>query len=368
MELASILDCYRDRFTSDQQLVNMPSFSAQKRAVNAMISCRTESLGEIQVYCPNCDEVEWYPHSCGHRSCPKCQNHETGNWLERQQQKLLPVTYFMITFTLPAELRQLTYFHQKKVYELLLKSAVETLKELGLNPKRLGGLIGMTAVLHTQTRRLDYHPHVHIVVPGIAYNPEKRLLIRSSDSFFIRDEVVSKKFRGKFLFGLKALGFHFPANTLYNKDWVVKTIVAGKGEPALKYLSRYLYRGVISERNILSHQNGEVTFQYIDSDTKRRKTRILPGYEFVKLVLKHVLPRGFRRVRDFGFLHGNAKKTLHRLQLLLIPKLNDKKKVQRPAFKCRKCGHLMQIIAVQVFRFVTEKRSRSPPKLIKSVP
>lgn len=367
MELSTILNEYREQFLSDPKLVNAPSFTEQKKALNAMVTCRTENRGEFQVVCPNCDTVEWIPHSCGHRSCPKCQNHETSRWLERQIRKLLPVTYFLITFTLPAELRRLTYFYQKAVYDCLLKSSTETLKELGLNPKRLGGLIGMMAVLHTNTRKLDYHPHVHIVIPGVAYNPDKGLIVRSRDDFFIRDTVISQKFRGKFLSGLKELELHFPANLLYQKDWVVKTIPAGKGEPALKYLSRYLYRGVISERNILSYENGQVTFRYIDSDTKTPKTRSLPGFEFVKLVLQHVLPKGFRRVRDFGFLHGCAKRKLHQLQLMLIPKIYSPKATGRPKIRCRKCGHSMKIIAVRVFRVRIDKRNRSPPKWLKPV-
>lgn len=366
-EIKIALFPFRDRFVSDQQLASKPAFKQQQEALNAIIIFRTETRGEIQVYCPECNEIEWFAHSCGHRSCPKCQNHENSLWLERQTKKLLPVDYFLVTFTLPAELRGTAYFHQKKVYELLFQSLADALRELALNPKRLGGLIGLTGVLHTNSRRLDYHPHVHYILPGIAFDPEKRILIRSRPNFFIHGNPLGRLYKKKFLFGLKALEIRFN-KALSKKGWVVDTEAVGKGEPALKYLSRYLYRGVISEKNILRYQNEQVTFQYTNSKTKATETRILSGYKFVKLILQHVLPKGFRRVRDFGFLHGKAKKTLNRLQLLLIAKISDKAVFEKPTFRCKKCGKPMQIIAVKVYRFKTEKRSRSPPKVLIPVP
>ncbi len=171
---------------------------------------------------------------------------------------------------------------------------------------------------------------------------------------------MNRLFRGKVLSGLKQLGITFQSD-LYKTDWVVDCRFSGMGESALKYLSRYLYRGVISERNIVSHQNGEITFAYINSQTGERETRTLPGKQFLQLVLQHVLPRGFRRVRDYGFLHGNAKRTLTQLQLLLIPKIRNSPSVKRPAFICPYCGNPTIIIAVAVFRPRPELRSRSPP-------
>ena len=135
-------------------------------ALHAIQRCRTPEAGELKVQCPKCGQAEWRPLSCGHRSCPACQNHDTSLWLARQQGKLLPVSYFMVTFTLPAELRSLAWNFQKQVYALLFDCAIGTLKGFGLNPKHLGADMGMTAVLHTQSRRLDYHPHLHVIVPG----------------------------------------------------------------------------------------------------------------------------------------------------------------------------------------------------------
>jgi len=169
---------------------------------------------------------------------------------------------------------------------------------------------------------LNLHPHVHFVVPGIAFRPQQGLCIHCRDRYLIPERVLNRLFKGKFLSGLRQLGLSFDT-TLYKKDWVVDCQFSGKGNSALKYLSRYSYRGVISEKNILSHHNGEVTFRYQDSETKQWQTRVLKGPDFERTVLQHTLSKGFRRVRDFGFLHGNAKKTLIRIQLLLRPKLTE---------------------------------------------
>lgn len=156
---------------------------------------------------------------------------------------------------------------------------------------------------------------------------------------------LNQLFRGKFLAELKELKFSFPKK-LYKIDWVVDCKLVGKGEEALRYLSRYLYRGVLSEHNIISDEKGKVTFSYIESKTKERKYRTLPGAQFLELLLKHVLPQGFRRVRDYGFLHGNAKKTLTILQLILIPKMSKAEPKQRPPILCPDCEVPMRVVAV----------------------
>jgi hypothetical protein len=362
MELAPILEQYQDQVLADTKRQKAATFKEQKQALNAIISCRTPACGEIEVYCPHCRAFSSFSHSCGHRSCPKCQHHETSRWFERQRQKLLPVPYFLVTFTLPAELRALARYHPKFIYSLIFQAASESLQTAALNPKYFGGRIGFTGVLHTNSRRLDLHPHVHFIVPGFAYHPQKQVCIHSSETYLIPEPVLGRLFRGKFLSVLKEKGFYF-ARSLYQKDWVVDCEFSGKGDSALKYLSRYLYRGVISEKNILFHQDGQVTFRYTDSETKEWRSRHLPGAQFAKLVLQHVLPKGFRRARDFGFLHGNARKTLIRIQLLLRPSIKNTSPVNRPAFKCPCCGKKTIIVAVGVYRSRPVRRSRSPPGL-----
>jgi hypothetical protein len=364
MELAPILKTYRDNILNDEHLQKSTTFKEQKQALNAIISCRSAGP-EIQVYCHECGKISWYYHSCGHRSCPKCQHHETARWIERQRQKLLPVDYFLVTFTLPAELRSVARVYPKIIYNLMFALASKTLMEAMANPKRLGGLIGLTGVLHTHNRRLDYHPHIHFIVPGVALLFKKGICVQTRKQFLVYGQVLGRLFRGKFIAGLKEYGIRFP-KVPYKKEWVVDCKYSGTGDSTLKYLARYLYRGVIAEKNILSHQNGEVTFQYTHSKTKHMETRTLPGDIFSRRVLQHALPKGFRRVRDFGFLHGNSKKRLWMLQLLLVPKIGSYFKAKRPVFKCSHCGKPASIIAVGVYRSIT-KRNRSPPAAIKPV-
>ena len=296
MNMISIIQQYLGEFDEKYGNRVLPS---QKSALNAMLRCRTPDSGELHVHCHQCGQSEWRPLSCGHRSCPQCQNHETSQWLDRQQAKLLPVEYFLVTFTLPRELRRLAWYHQKKVYALFFECVSTTLKEFGLNPKNLGADIGMTAVLHTHSRRLDYHPHIHVVVPGGGVNPRRRQWKKLKGKYLFQEFNVANVFRAKFLEKLFAAGFYIPPNI--PKQWIVDCQHVGKGLSALKYLSRYLYRGVISENNLISNQNGWVTFRYVDSTSGETKTRSVKGADFLWLILQHVLPKGFRRARDYGF-------------------------------------------------------------------
>jgi hypothetical protein len=311
------------------------------QAISAIKRCRTAQSGELHVQCTACDHTEWKPHSCGHRSCPQCQNYEASQWLARQQHKQLPVDYFMVTFTLPFQLRALTALNQQVIYQLMFLCVSSTLKDFGLNPDNLGAEIGMTAVLHTHTRQLDYHPHIHVIIPGGGIDRAKRQWIKTKNKFLFNEFALAKVFRARMLDGLNAEKLPIPYSM--PKKWVVDCQCVGQGEPALKYLSRYLYRGVISEKNILSEGNGEVTFQYLDSETNKPLTRTLKGEDFLWLVLQHVLPKGFRRVRDYGFLHGNAKTLLKLVQLVLREVIQWLAPKPRPVFKCPHCQAPMVI-------------------------
>lgn len=268
--------------------------------------------------------------------------HEATQWLDRQRAKLLPVDYFMATFTLPAELRALAWRHQSEIYAMLFDCAASTLKDFGLNPDKLGADIGMTAVLHTHTRRLDYHPHVHIVVPGGGIDTLRRQWKKTKGKYLFNEFALAKVFRARILAALNEAKLPIPFGV--PDKWVVDCKHVGKGQPALEYLSRYLYRGVIGEKNIMANEHGNVTFRYIDGKTGQSKIRTLIGEDFLWLVLQHVLPKGFRRVRDFGFLHGNAKKWLNQLilQVMIKPKVLQ----PRPLFKCPVCQSPMTILAV----------------------
>jgi len=339
MELASIINQYYDAFMIKYADTALPG---HLKAMNAIRSCRTPDSGELYVYCPDCNHTEWRPLSCGHRSCPKCQNHEVSQWIDRQQAKLLPVQYFLATFTLPYQLRSLTWHYQKTVFSIFFLCVSSTLKDFGLNPKNLGAEIGMTMVLHTHNRKLDFHPHIHVVVPGGGVDKRRRQWKKKKRKFLFKHDVMAKVFRARFLAALNEAGLSIPERV--PKEWVVDCAHVGKGITALKYLSRYLYRGVISEKNIISNQNGQVTFKYIESKTGNTRYRTLKGEDFLHLIMQHVLPKGFRRVRDYGFLHSNAKKMLFLVQLVLHVVIKGIELRPRPVFRCPCCKSPMVIL------------------------
>ncbi len=339
MEMSSIVQQYFAPFSAKYGARALPS---HWKTLQAILRCRTPDSVELYVQCPDCEHGEWRPLSCGHRHCPKCQNHEASRWIDKQQSKLLPVPYFMVTFTLPYELRELARCNQKVIYSILFSTGASTLKKFGLNSKRMGGEIGMTMVLHTNSRRLEYHPHIHVVIPGGAVNRGRRCWKKVKGKYLFRQTSLAKVFRALFLTGVREAGLLLPQSI--PARWVVDCAHVGKGMTVLKYLSRYLYRGVISEKNIVASRDGLVTFRYVDSSNGKTEFRTLPGEDFLRLILQHVLPRGFRRVRDYGFLHGNAKKLLSLVQLILHVITTEVKQRPRPAFKCPCCKAAMNIL------------------------
>ena len=359
MKIKTIIEEYRDLFKRKYSHVLLPG---QLKALYSMINCRTPECGEMVLECTDddCDHTQMQPYSCGNRSCPQCQNHETTKWVERQKKKLLPVVYFLVTFTVPFELRWSAYCNQKMFFDALFDASSEALKELAANPRHLDGELGMTGVLHTNSRKLDIHPHIHFIIPGGAVNRKKKLWKKKNGKFLLPRKPLAKLFKGKLLAILKEKGIAFPSK-VYSMDWGIDFQDAGSGEHAIEYLSRYLYRGVISEKSIIKNENEKVTFQYKNSKTKQMDTRTLAGEDFLMLLLQHTLPKGFRRTRDYGFLHGNAKKTMALLQLILYVKLPVEKVIKRPTFKCPKCGHDMYIVVSPVKSIKTNIRGRADP-------
>ncbi|MBC2705988.1 MAG: transposase [Desulfobacula sp.] len=200
----------------------------------------------------------------------------------------------------------------------------------------------MTMVLHTHNRRRDFHPHIHVIVPGGGVDKRRRQWKKIKGKYLFNEFAMAKVFRARFLTALNEAGLSIPKNV--PPKWVVDCKHVGKGITALKYLSKYLYRGVISEKNIVSNQNGQVTFKYIESKTGNTLYRTLKGEDFLHLIMQHVLPKGFRRVRDYGFLHGNAKKLLFLIQLILHVVIKGIELRPRPVFKCPLCKTPMVVL------------------------
>ena len=331
MELAALCARYRARFIASHA---RHTTAAQWSALNALLGCHTAQYGTLNLSCRDCSEQICRFRSCGHRFCNQCQQHTTQAWLDRQRQKLLPVDYYLVTFTLPRELRNLAKAHSAAVLPLLMQCAAEILRRFGRNHPGLNAELGLCAVLHTHTRRLDYHPHVHLVVPGGGVNVARREWRQLKGKYLFNGRALATAFRGAFLRALSNAGLSIPKTP---HKWVAHCERVGRGLQTLQYLSRYLYRGVISHHHIIEDDGDMITFRYQDSRSQSMLTRTLPGEDFLALLLQHVLPKGLRRTRDYGFLHGNAKRLLKTVQWVLrvpLPASDEKHPAQ---FRCPHC-------------------------------
>lgn len=254
----------------------------------------------------------------------------------------------MVTFTVPAELRGLFWSHQRITYDLLLKTAWQTIDRFARRDPTLRGRSGAHAVLHTHERNLNYHPHVHLIVPAGALNERSRQWRqkKGKDKVLFWATHLSRVFRAKWFEAMRVAGLQ--CKETLPDAWVVHCKKVGRGKQALLYLGRYLYRGVLPEKNIIADSDGKVSFSYQENKGKQQ-VRTLPGGEFLWLLLRHVLPRRFRRVRDFGLLHANATRLIQLLQLTLQMRVARPDPLpQRPAVLCERCGDVMRILARMV--------------------
>ena len=360
--LASVIE----RFEADYlRQCHSASLPGHRNALEAMKLCRSRVAPRMLAQCSRCDEQRYVPHSCGHRNCPHCQHFESQRWIERQTRRLVAGSYFLVTFTLPAELRGLAWQHQRTVYAQLMQCAWDTLRTFSQNHKQLQGSPGAVAVLHTHSRQLAFHPHVHVVMPAAALDADKglwRTLRKSAKGgggggYLFNHKALAKVFRGKFLAALAEAGLTLPAD--FPEKWVVDCKCVGNGQKALVYLGRYLYRGVIQERDIIGCENGQVTYRWRDSKTKKTAQRTVSGATFLWLVLQHVLPKGFRRARNFGFLHPNSKRLIALLKLLvfkqpLCPPTPATAPAPRPQLLCTCCGAPMVIVRRRILPSIAE--------------
>ncbi len=290
----------------------------------AIEHCRTERLGG-QVYgCPKCQEFRYSYHSCRNRHCPKCQHQQTQAWLKVQQELLLPVPYFFLTFTLPSELRDLVRANQKALYSLLFQASADVAQKLALDPRFIGGQIGLIGVLHTWTRNLIFHPHVHYLAPAGGLHSDGKSWLPARQGFFLPVRALSRLFRTAFRRGLqKTKLFEKVPSKVWTQGWVVHCKPVGDGQAALKYLAPYIHRVAISNPRLLAFNNrgsmesSQITFQYRASDTGQLKKCTLSVERFFQRFLQHVLPHAFVKVRYYGFFGASLRRKLAALQLSL---------------------------------------------------
>ena len=285
-----------------------------RRAMSDMLHCKNDRTRYTQWHCSHCQHDQQQLASCGNRNCSQCLHQTTSNWLARQTDKLLPVHYFMVTLTLPFQLRSLAMQHPKALYKIMFQVSAELLKGFATRQKK--GELGFTTVLHTHNRKRDLHPHLHIIVPSGRYDPIKKQFFKGDKAYLFNALSLAKVWRAKMIDAInKSKILAIP--TGLPKQWVVDCRKVGFGLSSFQYLSRYLYRGVLLGKDITNIHNVLVTFQYKKGGSNIIETRTLPVLKFLWLILQHVLPKGLQRVRDYGFLRGNAKKLRLKIQLIL---------------------------------------------------
>ncbi len=282
---------------------------AQRRALAAIRRCRTPELGGHVYRCGACAATDFAYHSCNHRAGPRCGGAGTAAWTARQEARLLPVAYFLVTFTLPAELRPAVQARAELLHDLLFRESAAALQQLAAQPRLLGAELGFVGVLHTWGRQLQHHPHVHFVVPGGGLRGDRWIPTRQPDWLLPVAKVAAafrQRFEGALRASAPALHATVPAGT-WRRPWVVHAQPAGSGANVVRYLARYVGRTAISDERIVTADDQTVTFRYTDSTTQEKKTCQLAAVEFLRRYLQHVLPPGQHRVRYFGWLHPAAK-------------------------------------------------------------
>ena len=317
LEVADVFRQYEDAFMRQWGAVLTPH---QKKAFQAIRDCRTSALGGHVDQCDECGHLAISYNSCRNRHCPKCQAMARAKWLAEKEADLLPVGYFHVVFTLPQPIGELALRNARQIYSILFRAASETLLKVAATPKHLGAAIGCLAVLHTWGQNLHLHPHLHCVVPSGGISPDGKSWISSRKSFFLPVRVLSRLFREKFLSYLRKAfrqgklnvssgAFEALCRRSRRMEWVVYAKPPfGGPELVLKYLARYTHRVAISNRRLVSIDDGRVTFEWKDyAHGNKTGTMTLDAVEFIRRFLLHILPSGFVRIRQFGFLANRAR-------------------------------------------------------------
>jgi hypothetical protein len=304
--------------------------SEQLRVMDLLERCRTGELGAVLYRCQDCGTHHVRAQSCGNRHCPRCQGHKAKQWFEQQLARLLPCAYFLITFTVPQALRQFIRGHPRESYRALFAAAAATLRELAKNPRHIGSRrLGFTGVLHTWGRTLSYHPHLHFLVPGGALSEDGQQWRPSRVDFFVPVRAASVLFRDQLLARLTDVGLPDQVRQqVASQKWVVHCQAVGDGRSALRYLAPYVYRVAISNRRLLKCEPGpdglgRVTFSYRHKGSRRWRAMTVTASEFLRRFLQHVLPRGFQKVRHYGFAHARHRTDWEWLKMLVTVTLNE---------------------------------------------
>jgi hypothetical protein len=327
---------------------------SQLAAMHAIEACRTEVLGGHLYRCSHCNTTRYSYHSCRNRHCPTCQHDAAQAWLARQQELLLPLPYFLVTFTLPGGLRDIAYRRQALIYDLFFRTSAAALQQLAQDPRFLGAQLGMVGVLQTWTRDLRYHPHIHSLGPGGGLAADGRRWVTAKADFLVHIKPLAILLRAKLRAALRQtdLWASIPAE-IWRQDWVVDCRAVGSGRTALKYLAPYVFRVALSNNRLQSLQDDQVTFGYQDGATHQTKTCTLRAEAFIQRFLQHILPKGFVKVRYYGLFRVGARQKLARLRAQLIlqqrtvellpPGEASPARALAGGLTCPGCGHEMRL-------------------------
>jgi hypothetical protein len=324
-----------------------------KKVMRDIGDCRSGSFGTIVYACHDCNIRKPVPCCCGNRHCPTCQQDTSDQWLHKQMGNLLPTHYFLLTITLPQGLRDIARSHQRIVYREMFSCAHEALKTLAKDKRFVGSdRIGYLAVLHTWGSMLQYHPHIHLVIPGGAVSEDGKQWLSSRGDLFVHSKPLAKIFKAKFKDTMKKTQlFDTIDPSVWKQQWVVDSQAVGEGHTSVRYLARYVFRVAISNNRIKNISDNAIRFSYKDRQKKTWKTMELKPMEFIRRFLQHVLPRGFMKIRHYGFLNPNSAfstekireliSLLHDVSTTISPHIPEIKKY---VITCPCCGNPLRFI------------------------
>ncbi len=354
----TLADILQEHFPSYAQQNRAQLTAAHYRAARRVLSCRTPAMGGRVYSCTGCTKKHYAYHSCNHRSCPRCGARDQALWSAKQESRLLPVPYYMVTFTVPAELRSCFLAFPREAYSALLRESARALQDI-IATKYSGAEIGMTSVLHTWGRQVQHHPHVHIIVPavcldrltGTAIHPKK------ADAFLVHYRPLAARFRTRLRRALQQvqgleLSLEARACLSNTKPWNVQLKPVGTGKTALRYLARYVQKSAFSQKRLLGYDaRGNIRLQWTCSNTGKVSVLHLHPHEFIRRWLLHVLPKGLARIRHYGYLSSAAKKARHILRASLqktghLNRLSEPAPIlpELPNHCCTHCGSQLKLL------------------------
>ncbi len=368
--MADIGDIFRHHGPEYLKKYSEKILASHVRTISDISNCRTSELGYHIDTCPRCGYEHTFFHSCCNRSCPKCHAGRTHQWLEKNSPKLLPINYFHVVFTLPSELHSFVRSNQQVLYGCIFKAAAYALSKLMADPRFAGGIPGMLGLLHTWCSDINFHPHVHFLIPAVVISKDRSQWLPIKKKFLVPMKMLSDIYRARYMkIARESLPqIEFP-QAVWKKRWVVYPKYVDYGpQKVLEYLARYVYRVAITNNRIVAYKDGNVTFKYKDYKTNKWKIMTLSADEFMRRFLQHVLPQGFHKVRFYGFMSSQYKYVFQSLRFKLAeakgdtPKNSNTNGLYKNLRRCPKCK--IGIMAVTEHTFHSKKgliSVRPPP-------